>query len=518
MSAGSSRFGAAARPNVLRASGILVALLVLVAVPRQAAPGVRAVYGGEVTVVLESPPREIDPARAILPADLAAVRAIHATLLEVDASGALRPALLAALPEVDPTGRIVRLRLRPGLRFHDGSPITAADVAASLSRLLHPAIGSPHAWIALPIDGAQSVREGRARTLSGIQVVSRLELRILLSSPFPEFVYALATPPSAVLPRNTPPWIGAGDFRVVSLAAYPSGTLPGQIPLSADGTLRMVPFDGHWRGKPFLDGLTLAGLDPHRAERAFERGGATLALLPEALPRSRTVKMPALSATYAVVNRNRVGVRAQEVHRILASLDRPELIRLFVRGAAEPLVGLLPPVFSPPGLRPSPAPSGRGKTSGAADVKLTLLICSGVDFHRAVADRLQVKLFDQGITVAVEAPSPAFFTARVARGDFDLALVPMTFLTTDPVAAQLQASFTIGGVDAARAVLRSRAAGDRKPTAASVFFGGTVSVVPLYVAALSASAHPSISEGLSILPDGRIDMGGLWILPESKGR
>jgi peptide/nickel transport system substrate-binding protein len=49
--------------------------------------------------------------------------------------GQLRPRpQIAEAHEVSPDGRTWRIRLREGLRFHDGEPVRAADCAASLAR------------------------------------------------------------------------------------------------------------------------------------------------------------------------------------------------------------------------------------------------------------------------------------------------------------------------------------------------------------------------------------------------
>ncbi|HTN52519.1 MAG TPA: ABC transporter substrate-binding protein, partial [Anaeromyxobacter sp.] len=81
--------------------------------------GVRPAWGGELRVGLPAAPHLADPARAVDPADLFLVRAVHAPLLEIDAHGALAPGLLAEVPAPEEGGWVFRLRLRPGLRFSD---------------------------------------------------------------------------------------------------------------------------------------------------------------------------------------------------------------------------------------------------------------------------------------------------------------------------------------------------------------------------------------------------------------
>jgi peptide/nickel transport system substrate-binding protein len=279
------------------------ALLVagLLALSGEAAAGLPPRYGGDLVVALPAAPADLDPARASTPADLLAARALHATLVEVDAVGVLRPGLLAALPEAEPGDRAFRMRLRPGLRFHDGQPVTAADVAASLSRLLLPAVRSSHGWIALPIHGAEEVRQGRAATLPGVEVLSDLELRVVLDLPFPELPRALAAAPAAVVKARdgeARPASGAGPFRLA----------PGSA--GREGQIRLLAFDGFHRGRPYADGVTLAWTDTRRAARAFGRGEVDLLLGPEAPPGAAARALPALTVTCALVNAARLGKAA----------------------------------------------------------------------------------------------------------------------------------------------------------------------------------------------------------------
>ena len=55
----------------------------------------------------------------------------------------LRPALAREIPEVD--GTTVTFRLREGVTFHDGTPLTSEDVAFTYNAVLDPANNSPSA-------------------------------------------------------------------------------------------------------------------------------------------------------------------------------------------------------------------------------------------------------------------------------------------------------------------------------------------------------------------------------------
>ncbi len=482
----------------------LLALAALSASTRAQA-GVQPRYGGELRVALPAAPAEIDPARAASPAELAAVEALHATLVEIDPTGALRPGLLAILPEAEPGNRAFRMHLRPGLKFHDGTSITAADVAASLSRLLAPDVRSPHGWVSLAIEGAEAVRQGTATALSGVQALSETELRVALDVPFPEFPGALAVLPAAIVPRGAPAGVGAGPFRLADRSSGPA---------------RLVAFDGHHRGRPYLDAVSLVAMDGRRTARAFSQGDLGLALRPEAPAGGDTIELPALTTSYALVNAGRLGAQAGPIRRVLGAVDRTELVRLYVRGPAAPLSVLLPPALSAGGKPPpresgvEPPAAGQAPAS-LAPARLVLLIPTGVEPLRPVADRIQVKLFDRGLRVSVEPLAPEALAARLAARDFDLALTSVTLVSARPSLAMLQLAWALGGPRAARSVLARLTTLDPLPLPSAV--EEELGAVPLFARGLRATARPEL-QGFAVAPDGGIDLGDVWLLSPRRAR
>lgn len=463
-------------------AGLAATAALALALPAQA--GLPPRYGGEVALALPAWTGDLDPARAAGAAELLAARAVHATLVEVDASGAPRPGLLAALPEAEPGCRAFRLRLRPGLRFHGGAPLGAAEVAASLSRLAR----SPHGWIAAAVKGAEEVRQGRATALSGVQVLSDTELRIELALPFPDFPLALAAVPAAVV-RGAAPGDGAGPFRRA-----------GEVP----GGMRLAAFEGFFRGRAFADGLLLLGLDARRAARAFARGEIDLMVRPEPVPGTAApVPLHAMTATWAIADSRRLGPRAAEVRAALA-VDRADLVR-YVRGQAVPMWNPLPPAIWP--ARPAAAVPARARRGQGP--RLSLLV-PGDDASRAIADRLLVKLFDRGVRVAVEALPPETFAARLAAGDFELALLARTLTAPAPAPAAVEVAWALGGPPAARRALARLAGAD--PGATALEAAEEAGAVPLLSTGLTASPRPGL-HGLVPLPDGGFDPGDLWSLP-----
>lgn len=465
-----------------------LALLVL-SLPLPAAAGVRPAYGGEVRVALPAAPRVTDPALAIDPCDLLLVRAIHATPLELDADGRLTPGLLEELPAPEAGGRTFRLRLRAGLRFSDGTPVAASDLAATFVRLL--ARDGPNAWLALPILGAEALQAGRAATLAGVQVLSDRELLVTLAFPMPEWPWALAAPAAAVVSRGG---ASAGPFVLQGLDA---------------GGARLAANPLHWRGRPFADRLVVKGGDARAAARALAGGAVELVVRPEAVPGSAaSAATPPLLATYAVVNWRRLGAGAERIRRVLGALDRAELGKQYARGPSAPASTLVPqPVLAGPAPAPGPAPGGAGPQA-----RLVLLAAADVPDQRALAERLQVKLFDAGVRAAAELEGGARFAARLAADDFDVALVPIQVTALAPALAGGQVALATRGPAAARRAMSELAGLAPAPAAARAeALTRTLDLVPLFSTGVRASAGPAL-QGLRIRADGGIDVGDLWLL------
>jgi len=82
---------------------------------------------------IQSPPSTLDPHWLLNLANTGALRNIYDTLVARDDQMRLQPGLAESWRVVDDT--TWEFRLRPNLRFHDGSPVTSADVAASFRRV-----------------------------------------------------------------------------------------------------------------------------------------------------------------------------------------------------------------------------------------------------------------------------------------------------------------------------------------------------------------------------------------------
>src|ERR1035441_2869970 len=124
------RSRAISKPDAMRLSAWLpLAVLSALAVSGAAT---RPHYGGTLRVEMRAAPAVLDPAAP----DATPLRSlVFETLVRLDGAAAPQPCLALSWQH-DATARRWQFNLRPGVKFHDGSPLTAAAVAAALEAAL----------------------------------------------------------------------------------------------------------------------------------------------------------------------------------------------------------------------------------------------------------------------------------------------------------------------------------------------------------------------------------------------
>lgn len=117
-----------------------------------------AAFAQQVTIALGSEPTTLDPQVREDGSERAVNDNVYETLMARAPDGTLVPGLAAAMPTlVDPT--TWEVKLRPGIRFHDGAPLDAAAVAYSIARVIDPKFKSEQASFFSTITGVLAPTE-----------------------------------------------------------------------------------------------------------------------------------------------------------------------------------------------------------------------------------------------------------------------------------------------------------------------------------------------------------------------
>jgi len=261
----------------------------------------------------------------------------------------LAPNLAAGPPEISDDGLTYTIRIREGARFADdpafadgrGRPVTVGDFIYSLKRHLDPAQRSQGAWLwAGRIRGLDAWGERGAdydEPVAGLTAVDDHTLRIELTEPYPQLVYTLAMPYSALVPREAVEHygrefgvkpVGSGPFRLVSfdntLARLERNRHFERPPLdlaaegfdaAAHAGLGLESLDG--RRYPFVDRLEIHFIQENAARwSAFASGEVDNVMVPNAhidsvlSSRDPVVFRPGIRARY----HGRAGLEAGFVH------------------------------------------------------------------------------------------------------------------------------------------------------------------------------------------------------------
>jgi peptide/nickel transport system substrate-binding protein len=156
-------------------------------------------------------PVQLDPAFASSDAEIAILNAVYDYLIDVDENNRLQPRL-AQSAQISADGLSYTFELHPDAMFHDGSPVTAADVIFTFDRLRDPEAGLPTSDLYSNI--ADIFAPGDADPAQSKTVIFQL------TEPDPFFQYNLSDNHAVVVKAGTEDFTtafnGSGPFKVVS--------------------------------------------------------------------------------------------------------------------------------------------------------------------------------------------------------------------------------------------------------------------------------------------------------------
>jgi len=181
--------------RIARTAGALAALSL-------ALPGFAFAQSANLAMVGE--PQSLDPMASS--ADLVGtiMQHVYEPLYTFDESWTLRPMLAAAMPEISDGGKTYTIKLRDGVKLHNGRDMNADDVVASLKR-----------WMEMTPRG-----KAIAKGLVGITAKDAATVEIALTGPNPALVAHLALPSgfAAIMAKESianplTEFVGTGPYK-----------------------------------------------------------------------------------------------------------------------------------------------------------------------------------------------------------------------------------------------------------------------------------------------------------------
>jgi oligopeptide transport system substrate-binding protein len=169
--------------------------------------------------------KTMDPAKLSDYPSYTALYLVFPGMVELDANGTVVPNAITAMPTFDATANTYTFKIKPGLKWSDGSPIDANTFAYSINRSLNPCTGSFVTYYLYPIKDAQAFStetcgndgttiKGKIQTLIGdsLTVPDSQTLVITLSQAAPYFLQALCYPTAFAQPKQLIDQFGSKDW------------------------------------------------------------------------------------------------------------------------------------------------------------------------------------------------------------------------------------------------------------------------------------------------------------------
>ncbi len=307
--------------------------------------------GGTVRIGYGGAPADLNPGLGVLVEDFIMYNLVYDALLNIDLEGNFQ-AKVATEWSVSEDGLIWTLKIRDDITFHDGTPLTADDVAFSLT-LYRDTADYPYAPTYMAPFTTIEAPDATTVTLTSEAPVAAFEYRMPAMYVLPRHIWEGVDPATF----TNDEMVGSGPF---TLAEY-----------SQDEFVRLAGNDSYWGGAPTVDELIFQSFtNPDARVQALINGDLDMitefpATALPTLQNSANVEVadglefggrfadiffnivdPANCPPDGGICSGHPALRDVEVRRALAqAVDKQQLIDTLLLGLGEPGLGLVPPAL-----------------------------------------------------------------------------------------------------------------------------------------------------------------------------
>lgn len=314
--------------------------------------------------------------------------------------------------------------LRDGVRFHNGKPLTAADVVWTIRSLIDPAAG-----------GLISAKSGSFAAVERAEARDRLTVVVYLKHPDAALLFNMSDGLFGVVPEGAgkdlglnP--VGTGAFRFVSQVQ--------------DKELLVERNADYWAGAPKLNRIRFAvtpdaittALELKKGSGDLESNAITLDMVHSLrdTPSLVTETGPSSVVLYMNFNVRDAALRDRRVRQAIAcAMDRQAIVEALWRGRARLASSLLPPghwaraedhqlaQYPHDVTRARELLDEAGFLAGTDGVRLRLTLKTSTDeTTRLMAAIFQQQLREAGIDLQIRSAEFGTFYSDVTRGAFQI--------------------------------------------------------------------------------------------------
>ncbi len=256
---------------------------------------------------------------------------VFSSLLDYGQDLELQPDLAAELPEVSTDGTEVTVKVRDDARWHDGEPVTAADVAFTYNAILDPSVATP-------------VRDLLFRSLRKVDALDAETARFTLHEPDQAFLAKLTT---GIVPEHV---LAGQDLNKAAFNLAPVGSGPFVFDELRPGErIVLTANPDYYGGEVGLERVVVTFVEDESARvRQLETGALDVdaeGLGPQTIrrfednPDYRVVRIPGDLLTLTLPTTNAFFKQAEVRRAIGKAIDRQQLVDGLAAGAGRVVSG-----------------------------------------------------------------------------------------------------------------------------------------------------------------------------------
>src|SRR5262245_2560367 len=170
---------------------IVAVLVVALAAPIAVQAANTPSHGGILLAVIGADPPSLDAHQETTFATMQLVAPLYSTLLQIDPYA--YPKIIGDVAsewKISPDALTYTFKLRPGIRFHDGSPLTAVDVKATYDKIITPP------------EGVRSARKNAYVAVTSVEAPDASTVVFKLKFPSASLLENLASPWNVIYPKK----------------------------------------------------------------------------------------------------------------------------------------------------------------------------------------------------------------------------------------------------------------------------------------------------------------------------
>ena len=352
---------------------------------------------------------------------------IFSGLVQFDEQLGLKPDL-AETWEVSPDGLQYTFRLRPGLTFHNGAPLTSEDVVYTYERTINPDFASSQA--------------NKLALITDIAAPDPQTVTLTQSAPYAPFLAtACSRGPGRALtpvPRSAVEELGDEQFGLTPVGSGPFRILPETAEVGRG--FEMEAFEGWYAGRPLLDKVVVELIAEESSRvSALEAGDLDMLDIVPPIGLEQIQQNGDLTVVEAA-GTNWIGLAMNQARSpwdnpdarmaVAKAIDRQDFIDKALLGLAIPSVGPIAPAFAwvyrPPAEADDPQAfdleAARALAEGAGLSGVKPVFISSSDEPR-LAQVLRGLLLEIGLDLQIEQAQTAAYNERRTAGDYDMTIL-----------------------------------------------------------------------------------------------